>query len=101
MSAGARRDQGSRSSPLHWFVPPKAAQETTGSFPNSAGGFQSIIIFLTVCSRERRPLLASDNSAQIIAEPWQPANFWRVGRHVILLDNVPLFSAPDTTPVDP
>src|SRR5437867_7117342 len=38
---------------------------------------------------------------KIIAEPWQPANFWRVGRYVILLDNVHLFCAPNTIPVHP
>jgi hypothetical protein len=62
MSEGARRERGSRSSPLHWFVIQKPRRKRPAHFPTVAVEFQSIIIFLTVCTRER-PLLANDGAA--------------------------------------
>src|SRR5437867_13194005 len=47
-------------------------------FPSVTVGFRSIIIFLTVCTRHRKPLLANDEAAQLILESWRAANFWRV-----------------------
>ena len=62
---------------------------------------KSIIIFLTVCTRQRKPLLANDEAARLIIEAWQAANFWRVGRYVIMPDHIHLFCAPNTFPPQP
>jgi putative transposase len=64
-------------------------------------GFRSIIIFLTVCTHRRRPLLANDEAAKLIITSWQAANFWRVGRYVIMPDHIHLFCAPNTFPPQP
>src|SRR5437667_10640286 len=37
-------------------------------FPTVTVGFRSIIIFLTVCTRDRKPLLANDVTARLIVE---------------------------------
>jgi REP element-mobilizing transposase RayT len=50
-------------------------------------GFRSIIIFLTVCTHRRRPLLANREAARLIVTVWQAANFWRIGRYVIMPDH--------------
>jgi hypothetical protein len=70
-------------------------------FPSVTVGFRSIIIFLTVCTRHRKPLLANDETARLIVESWQTANFWRVGRYVIMPDHIHLFCAPNTFPPQP
>jgi putative transposase len=88
--------QGSRSSPLH-----KPLRKRPAHFPTVTVGFQSIIIFLTVCTRQRKPLLANDETARLIVESWQVAAFWRVGRYVIMPDHIHLFCAPNTFPVHP
>jgi putative transposase len=70
-------------------------------FPTFMIGFRSIIIFLTVCTRHRRPLLANDEAAGLLLAAWQAANFWRVGRYVIMPDHIHLFCAPNTFPPGP
>jgi REP-associated tyrosine transposase len=67
-------------------------------FPTVTVGFQSIIMFLTVCTRQQKALLANDQAAQLILESWQIANFWRVGRYVIMPEHIHLFCAPNTFP---
>src|SRR5438067_1039102 len=67
-------------------------------FPTVTVGFKSIIIFLTVCTRQRKPLLANDEAARLMIKAWQAANFWRVGRYVIMPDHIHLFCAPNTFP---
>jgi putative transposase len=70
-------------------------------FPSVTVGFRSIIIFLTICTRQRKALLAKDEAAQLILESWQTSNFWRVGRYVIMPDHIHLFCAPNTFPPQP
>jgi putative transposase len=54
-----------------------------------------------VCTHHRKPLLANDKAARLIIESWQAANFWRVGRYVIMPDHIHLFCAPNTFPPQP
>jgi putative transposase len=103
------RRNGGRSS----ATPPQSANPNTqpdGSvpqrkhpahFPAVESGFRSVVIFLTVCTRDRRPLLANTAAVELIREAWFAANFWVVGRYVILPDHIHLFCAPNTTPPDP
>jgi putative transposase len=52
--------------------------------------------FVTTCSRDRRPVLASDGAHQIFCEEWQVAlkrHGWMVGRYVIMPDHVHFFCA--------
>jgi REP element-mobilizing transposase RayT len=46
-------------------------------------------------------LLANDAAARLIVEAWTAANFWLVGRYVILPDHIHLFCAPNTSPEQP
>lgn len=70
-------------------------------FPTVESGFRSIIIFLTVCTKGRRPLLANEEAAQLLVRAWTAANLWVVGRYVILPDHLHLFCAPNTFPPQP
>jgi putative transposase len=67
-------------------------------FPPVETSFRSIIIFLTLCTKGRRPLLANDTAAALVVEAWSAATFWAVGRYVILPDHIHLFCAPNTNP---
>jgi len=46
-------------------------------------------------------LLANKRAAGLIITAWQAANFWRVGRYVIMPDHIHLFCAPNTFPPQP
>ena len=58
-------------------------------------GFPTIL-FVTVCVKGKRPLLANDSAHECLRKAWTVANAWRVGRYVIMPDHVHLFCAPAT-----
>jgi putative transposase len=70
-------------------------------FPTVESGSRSIIIFLTVCTKERRPLLANDRAAALLLKAWKAATFWIVRLYVILPDHLHMFCAPNTFPPQP
>lgn len=77
------------------------ARKRPAHFPEVESGFRSIIIFLTVCTKARRPLLANGEAVKRIIASWTAASFWVVGRYVILPDHIHLFCAPNTHPPQP
>jgi hypothetical protein len=79
------------SSPLH-------TRSRPAHFSTVRAGFRSTIIFLTVCTHRRRPLLANEAASALITEAWRKADVWCVGRYVILPDHIHLFCAPNSDP---
>ena len=55
---------------------------------------RSIIVFLTVCTKDRKPWLANERMHAALCDAWAEARHWLVGRYVILPDHVHLFCAP-------
>ena len=55
---------------------------------------RSIIVFLTVCTKDRKPLLANPTAHKVLTEWWCQATRWLAGKYVILPDHVHLFCAP-------
>jgi len=55
---------------------------------------RATIVFLTICTKNRKPLLANPAAHQVLAESWREATHWLAGRYVILPDHVHLFCAP-------
>jgi len=109
-SSATPRDPGGRSSatprargssPLQFDSSGQPRRKRPAHFPTYQSGQRSIIIFLTVCTRRRRRLLANDSAVDLILEAWRAANVWSVGRYVILPDHVHLFCAPNTFPPQP
>jgi putative transposase len=100
MEGGAQRRQCIRTVR---YIPPSAHPHRTrpAHFPTLEAGSRSVIIFLTVCTKGRRPLLANHEAAQLLSRTWAAANVGRVGRYVILPDHVHLFCAPNTFPPQP
>ena len=58
----------------------------------------AIIIFATVCTKERKPILANENSHQLLRNAWKLKTDWIVGRYVIMPDHIHFFCAPGTMP---
>ncbi len=55
---------------------------------------RSVIIFLTVCTANRRPLLANPAAAATLHRAWRAADAWAIGRYAIMPDHLHLFCAP-------
>jgi hypothetical protein len=53
-----------------------------------------VIVFLTVCTKDRRAILANDAAHKLLLTAWQTQPSWLVGRYVILPDHLHLFCAP-------
>jgi putative transposase len=52
------------------------------------------IVFITVCTKNRVPWLASETSHVCLVDAWKAADAWAVGRYVVMPDHVHLFAAP-------
>jgi len=52
------------------------------------------VVFLTVCTQARKPLLANDRMHDLIVDIWAGATAWVVGNYVIMPDHTHLFVAP-------
>jgi REP element-mobilizing transposase RayT len=61
----------------------------------------SIIVFLTVCTKDRKPILANESTRRLLHKAWQIAPPWLVGRYVIMPDHVHVFCAPARSPPTP
>ena len=83
MSQSFNRDPGRKSLP---HLPPLHYQN------------QSIILFLTVCTKDRQLLLNNPGIHYLLRENWIKADTWLVGRYVLMPDHIHLFCAPTTFP---
>jgi REP element-mobilizing transposase RayT len=59
---------------------------------------RAVLIFLTVCTEKRKPILARDDVHKLLLASWLDADEWHVGRYVVMPDHVHLFWAPNTLP---
>lgn len=55
---------------------------------------RSTILFVTICSKDRKKILASEHVHRVILDAWRNADGWAVGRYVIMPDHIHLFCAP-------
>src|SRR5467141_3606577 len=55
---------------------------------------RSIIVFLTVCTEKRKPILACGDVHQLLITSWRMADAWTIGRYVVMSDHIHLFCAP-------
>ena len=60
---------------------------------------EPVIVLVTVCTQDRRPVLACDGVHRLCREIWQAADFWHVGRYMIMPDHIHLFCAPGRIPM--
>jgi putative transposase len=62
--------------------------------PNIERPNQPVILFVTVCTKQRRPILANDRVHAVLIRVWEQAEQYRVGRYVIMPDHLHLFGSP-------
>ena len=55
---------------------------------------QPTVVFLTVCSLNRKPCLANETIHHSLTTAWREAGAWRVGLYVIMPDHIHLFCSP-------
>jgi putative transposase len=53
-----------------------------------------IIVFVTVCTKDRKAILANTAAHDLVLSAWKEADSWQVGRYVVMPDHVHLFCAP-------
>jgi REP element-mobilizing transposase RayT len=56
-----------------------------------------IVVFLTVCTNGKKPILANDDVHTLLRESWIEADSWIVGRYVLMPDHLHLFCSPAMT----
>jgi putative transposase len=66
--------------------------------PLVESGNRSVIVYLTVCTRDRKQVLARDDAHLCLRAAWKQAANWSVGRYVLMPDHLHLFCAPATLP---
>jgi putative transposase len=54
----------------------------------------AIIVFLTVCTKQRKDVLANERTHELLCAAWTTKPSWLVGRYVIMPDHIHLFCAP-------
>ena len=57
-------------------------------------GNRANIIFLTVCSHQRKRILANDAVHSLLLDAWIAADHWIVGHYMIMPDHIHLFCSP-------
>ena len=79
----------------HDAQPPRRPQRRCPAhLPNVARHNQPVIIFVTVCTHGRSPLLAYPLIHDIIVAAWQMAASHHVGRYLLMPDHIHLFCSP-------
>jgi putative transposase len=51
-------------------------------------------VFVTVCAKHRKPILANPEAHNALRDAWQRAENWLVGRYMIMPEHIHLFCAP-------
>jgi putative transposase len=53
-----------------------------------------IIVYLTVCTTRRKPILANPAAHELLLASWREARLWLLGRYVIMPNHLHLFCTP-------
>ncbi|MCA1659790.1 MAG: transposase [Verrucomicrobiaceae bacterium] len=56
---------------------------------------RSIIVYVTLCTKYRRKILATPEAHDAIVEWWKAATAWLVGRYVVMPDHIHFFCTPN------
>jgi putative transposase len=59
--------------------------------PPSGSAGRASIVFVTICTKDRKPLLATDVVHSLVREAWGDSSRWILGRYVILPDHLHFF----------
>ncbi len=63
--------------------------------PLLEAGNRSPLVYVTACTKDRKPLLAKRDVHELLVEVWSDeTNHWSVGRYILLPDHLHLFCSP-------
>jgi putative transposase len=72
----------------------RPSRKTPAHHPIREESNRSSIVFLTVSTQDKRPLLAQADVHELLTAAWRQADAWHVGRYVIMPNHIHLFCAP-------
>ena len=58
-----------------------------------------IVIFTTVCTKDRKEVLANKSVHKAVVDAWKEADYWKVSYYMIMPDHIHFFCTPTTNPV--
>ena len=65
---------------------------------HASSGNRATVLFVTVCSHGRLPVLANHRVHRCVVAAWERTDSWLVGRYVIMPDHMHFFCAPALGP---
>jgi putative transposase len=71
---------------------PEPGRKHPAHMPTVERHNEAIIVFLTVCGKDRKRIFACSDAAEVIVDAWRDAKSWRVGRYVLMPDHIPSFA---------
>jgi REP element-mobilizing transposase RayT len=69
-------------------------RKTPVHFPVQEAWNRAVIVFLTVCTDKKKPILARYDVHDLLNNVWSSAHHWLVGRYVVMPDHIHLFCSP-------
>ncbi len=60
---------------------------------------QPTVVFDTICTKDRKPWLASADVHDLLREVWTGASAWLVGRYIVMPDHIHMFAAATATDI--
>lgn len=74
----------------------KAPSKNSVKFP--VGSNRAVILYVTICTTRRIPVLANPQAFDCIVAAFRQASYWRVGRFVVMPDHIHFFCGPGIWP---
>ncbi len=85
----------------HGFLMDEIGRRHPAHWPAHEGYNAPVMVFLTVCTSGRKPVLANPEAHEVLRSAWGMGGTWTVGRYVIMPEHVHLFCAPAEFPPRP
>jgi len=60
--------------------------------------YQPTLVFVTICTKGRKPWLATDTNHRLLRTIWREATYWKVGPYVIMPNHLHFFAWPGRLP---
>ncbi len=69
-------------------------RKTPAHFPVYNKDNRSMIVFITLCTDNRKDILARERAHDLILNAWRRSETWKVGCYVVMPNHIHLFSSP-------
>jgi len=76
--------------------PPEQGRRRPAHFSTVEVFNRSTAVFVTACTKERRPLLAREDVHQLLRSLWEEIGDWQVGNYVLMPDHLHFLCVPSS-----